>query len=1050
MENYQVMRAIGKGSFGKVYLVRSKKDRKHYCCKQIKLTNIPKKERDACKHEVRLMQRLRHPNIVGFKDSFFARRGDVLCIVMTYCDGGDLSGRIAKARGRRFKEHQIMHWFVQLALGLHFMHSNKVLHRDLKTQNIFLLGNGRLVLGDLGISKVLEGTMDFAKTCIGTPYYMSPELFKNKPYNHKSDVWALGCVLYELCTLKHAFDANSLNGLACKIIRGYHKPIHPTYSRHLRELVKSMLAKNPSSRPSMKDILRKSYIKKHLGAFFNDLVNRTTKVSEGTMAQRGALGAILNGAKNQARDMVALQKQLEALQLTSLIERALNVKKPGDDDGSTTSSGSSSSSSGEGSKLIRKKQSALTRRTDAPSRVPRRRKKDNGVSRMKRFLREQEEALQREKERQRAVQEALEKLRKEREDRMKQRQKIRERNYNRARNNRLRQQRERNPRSFQRKRQNEIKREREAQYQRAQQLQDQALKQNQERGLARQKHAKQEDLRKKKKEVEALSQWKPPEKPKRSAHEKEMLRKQHRAYVDEMNAKMKAVEERRRSMGKQKKSDDSSSRSSVKAHSVASSAASKASDIIKSREKELQRLEGGRNRDGSTYESKYEHDYEGKLSRDAIHQEQQAARDRKRRERQLQEAQRNNSNSTLHRKLDAMQQGVTDLAKGANVRPVRRSRDKPITKNVFQKRKDSSSSSSSSSTDALSTKDEVLARKAAKKREEERAKLEAHRKAILLQKEDKRKSKANAKAQYRESSTRLKESKSQDEKPPHRNREISRAKSYEQKSQDDETLESLRANMPGSRYSKADDLRHANSNEDDVGLIDADEFESDEENNAERLDSDNESEEIYVAGVNNEEDAQVADAEEDEEWKAKEKELGDELRRTALRCDHLKKTLEQARRTLKAQNVEDTRTNKTADKGGDDDNATDEEFEECWSQPLQTQFIKEESDEYSDTDSGTSDQDDGPSDPPSPVGRLSERIAILRRRLIKELGEARFQKAYKHIKGIMRNAQDDGEEDESAMRKRIEAILGENDKLAFMRYQDMNALLLMEETHNSN
>lgn len=100
------------------------------------------------------------------------------------------------------------------------MHANRVLHRDLKTQNIFLLGNGRLVLGDLGISKVLEGTMDFAQTCIGTPYYMSPEIFKNKPYNHKSDIWALGCVLYEMTTLNHAFDANSLNGLACKIIKG--------------------------------------------------------------------------------------------------------------------------------------------------------------------------------------------------------------------------------------------------------------------------------------------------------------------------------------------------------------------------------------------------------------------------------------------------------------------------------------------------------------------------------------------------------------------------------------------------------------------------------------------------------------------------------------------------------------------------------------------------------------------------------------------------------------------------------------------------------------
>ena len=149
------------------------------------------------------MKRLRHPNIVAYRDSFLARNRESLCIVMTYCDGGDLGNQITQAAKRRrpFTEAKVLHWFVQMALGLHYMHANRVLHRDLKTQNIFLLGNGRLVLGDLGISKVLEGTLDFAQTCIGTPYYMSPEIFKNKPYNHKSDIWALGCVLYECATL---------------------------------------------------------------------------------------------------------------------------------------------------------------------------------------------------------------------------------------------------------------------------------------------------------------------------------------------------------------------------------------------------------------------------------------------------------------------------------------------------------------------------------------------------------------------------------------------------------------------------------------------------------------------------------------------------------------------------------------------------------------------------------------------------------------------------------------------------------------------------------
>ena len=129
---------------------------------------MPRKEREACKLEVDLLKRLTHPNIVGYRESFVHQNKESLCIVMEYCDGGDLCGLIKSANKKLLPESRILHWFVQMALGLHYMHSERVLHRDLKTQNIFLLGNGRLVLGDLGISKVLEGTLDFASTCIGT------------------------------------------------------------------------------------------------------------------------------------------------------------------------------------------------------------------------------------------------------------------------------------------------------------------------------------------------------------------------------------------------------------------------------------------------------------------------------------------------------------------------------------------------------------------------------------------------------------------------------------------------------------------------------------------------------------------------------------------------------------------------------------------------------------------------------------------------------------------------------------------------------------------
>ncbi|CAN0067193.1 unnamed protein product, partial [Ectocarpus sp. 12 AP-2014] len=269
MEEYEPIKVLGEGSFGKVYLMKHSKTRDLVCTKVIKLKNIPPKEQEACKNEVELLSRMCHPNIVGYTNSFLYK--NCLCIIMEYCDAGDLGDRVNEAKGQLLPESKVMTWFVQTALGLHFMHSNRVLHRDIKTQNVFILSSGRVVLGDLGISKLLGGTRDFASTCIGTPYYMSPEIFKNHPYNDKSDVWALGCLLYELLTLKHAFDAQSLNGLAGKIIKGKFPSVSTQYSKNLRALVNDMLATNPKKRPDIEQILRKSFVQTRVKEFVGDL-----------------------------------------------------------------------------------------------------------------------------------------------------------------------------------------------------------------------------------------------------------------------------------------------------------------------------------------------------------------------------------------------------------------------------------------------------------------------------------------------------------------------------------------------------------------------------------------------------------------------------------------------------------------------------------------------------------------------------------------------------------------------------------------------------------
>nr|XP_045233109.1 serine/threonine-protein kinase Nek5 isoform X3 [Macaca fascicularis] len=210
MDKYDVIKAIGKGAFGKAYLAKGKSDSKHCVIKEINFEKMPIQEKEASKKEVILLAKMKHPNIVAFFNSF--QENGRLFIVMEYCDGGDLMKRINRQRGVLFSEDQILGWFVQISLGLKHIHDRKILHRDIKAQNIFLSKNGMVAkLGDFGIARVLNNSMELARTCIGTPYYLSPEICQNKPYNNKTDIWSLGCVLYELCTLKHPVIQEEFN-----------------------------------------------------------------------------------------------------------------------------------------------------------------------------------------------------------------------------------------------------------------------------------------------------------------------------------------------------------------------------------------------------------------------------------------------------------------------------------------------------------------------------------------------------------------------------------------------------------------------------------------------------------------------------------------------------------------------------------------------------------------------------------------------------------------------------------------------------------------------
>uniref|UniRef100_A0AAY4DGV6 non-specific serine/threonine protein kinase n=1 Tax=Denticeps clupeoides TaxID=299321 RepID=A0AAY4DGV6_9TELE len=262
MEKYEKVKKIGEGSFGKAVLVKSREDGRQYVIKEIGISRMSSKERQESRKEVAVLANMSHPNIVQYKESF--EESGCLYIVMDYCEGGDLFKKINSQKGVLFQEEQILDWFVQICLALKHVHDRKILHRDIKSQNIFLTKDGTVQLGDFGIARVLNSTVELARTCIGTPYYLSPEICENKPYNNKSDIWALGCVLYEMCTLRHAFEAGNMKNLVLKIIRGSYPPVSVHYSQDLRSLLAQLFRRNPRERPSINSVLDKLFLSRRI------------------------------------------------------------------------------------------------------------------------------------------------------------------------------------------------------------------------------------------------------------------------------------------------------------------------------------------------------------------------------------------------------------------------------------------------------------------------------------------------------------------------------------------------------------------------------------------------------------------------------------------------------------------------------------------------------------------------------------------------------------------------------------------------------------------
>ncbi|XP_065072303.1 serine/threonine-protein kinase Nek1-like [Rhopilema esculentum] len=282
MENYEKLKKLGQGGCAVVYLVKEKENGRLFAMKEIQLdSSRPSRTKENVLREAKILQNLKHPHIVVFHDSFFDPKDEFLCILQDYCDGGSIYDKIqeAKLASVQLEEETIIKWFVQVVMAVQYLHSNRVLHRDIKTQNIFLMKNGIAKLGDFGISKVMDSTVDMAQTCVGTPCYLSPEMCQDSPYSSKADMWALGCVLYEMCMLNYAFEATSLLSLYYKIVNCNYEPISGNFSRELNTLMTRLLCKSPDNRPSATAILNDPFIHEKLSKMVTEYKHRQEEIT---------------------------------------------------------------------------------------------------------------------------------------------------------------------------------------------------------------------------------------------------------------------------------------------------------------------------------------------------------------------------------------------------------------------------------------------------------------------------------------------------------------------------------------------------------------------------------------------------------------------------------------------------------------------------------------------------------------------------------------------------------------------------------------------------
>ncbi|XP_054730260.1 uncharacterized protein LOC129239020 [Anastrepha obliqua] len=276
LQDYEVVSVIGNGTFGTCFKVRDKQTGELYAWKGIDYDELSESKKASLVSEIRVLRQLQHPNIVQYFHHLVNHEAKSIFIVMECCEGGDLAQLINRAHTerKRFEERYIWRVLFQVCKALQVCHNKirkgTILHRDIKPANIFLDAQGNAKLGDFGLARILRKNQDFTATFVGTPYYMSPEIVKGSKYDRKSDVWAVGCLAYEMCALRTPFQAPKFDELSSNISNGKFSHLPFVYSNDLQEIIAYMLSVDSEQRPSIEVITRHPTVVRNITELGNE------------------------------------------------------------------------------------------------------------------------------------------------------------------------------------------------------------------------------------------------------------------------------------------------------------------------------------------------------------------------------------------------------------------------------------------------------------------------------------------------------------------------------------------------------------------------------------------------------------------------------------------------------------------------------------------------------------------------------------------------------------------------------------------------------------